>query len=364
MKHTARSFALGALLVSAAWSAASPSLAQTPSTTATAAPGAPAGSTAPLKPGASSSVSAPAAPIDAVRAEALLDEGMGLLGKGSLNEACAKLEESYRLHERGDTLLNLAECHTRQGKTATAWAEFDKAIQIGLSVKFKEAIEVAKQRRDMLAEKLSSLTVAVAPEVAALEGFAIELGRVPLPRERWNAPTNRDPGPYEVKARAKGYLEFTARVELGPEKDRKTITVTLEKEPPRPVASSLPPPPPPPAPPPQRPLAVWPLVVGGAGLALLGVSAGFGADLLDAGDQLDKQCGLDRASCPSGTDLSGLRTRELTSFGVFTGAGIAGILALGAAGVGLGLDLSKRNAPASVGLVVAPGYAGVKGSFR
>ena len=116
-------------------------------------------------------------------------------------------------------MLNLAVCHRRQGKTATAWAEFDKALTHGTKVGFPEAIEEAKRLRDELAAMLSKLTVTVPPATAALEGLTVEVDGNPWPRERWNIAFVIDPGPIRVRARAKGYKPFEVQVELGADKD-------------------------------------------------------------------------------------------------------------------------------------------------
>ena len=83
---------------------------------------------------------------DQQKAEELFERGRKLMqGATTLDEACRTLEESLKLMDRGDTVLNLAECHRRQGKTATAWAEFDRALSHGSKVGFTEAIQAATQ---------------------------------------------------------------------------------------------------------------------------------------------------------------------------------------------------------------------------
>ena len=92
--------------------------------------------------GAANGQPAPAAPPPEQRAMELFDEGRNMMTQtGKLEEACSKLADSYELAKRGDTLLNLAECHRRQGKTATAWREFDHAIRYAQDVEYDEAIE-------------------------------------------------------------------------------------------------------------------------------------------------------------------------------------------------------------------------------
>jgi hypothetical protein len=288
---------------------------------------------------------------DQAVAEALFDRGHKLMGSNAtLDEACRTLEQSLKLMDRGDTALNLAECHRRQGKTATAWAEFDHAITHGYKVGFAEAIQTATRLRDELAGQLSKLTVTVSPETATLPGLTVEVLGRPWPRERWNAGHVIDPGPVRVRAQATGYKPFEVQVNVGPDRDTQSVVVVLEVEPPPPPA--LPPPPPPPRlVKPSRPL--WPWLVGAAGVALGAAAVGSEIVSVRAGHELDDKCGPSRQSCPppSTYDYSSARGRELTGYGLFVGLGAAGLVALGAAGVGLALPV--RAAP-SASFVVSP----------
>ena len=49
----------------------------------------------------------------------------------------------------------------------------------------------------------------------------------------------------------------------------------------------------------------------------------------------DDNCGADRTACPASYDFMSDRAREERSFGLFLGFGAGGIVALGAAAIGL-----------------------------
>ena len=301
---------------------------------------------------------------DQLTAEELFERGRKLMeSNATLGEACRTLQDSLKLMDRGDTMLNLAECHRRQGKTATAWAEFDKALSHGARVGFSEAIQTATRLREALAARLSKLTVTVPPASATLEGLTLEVDGDPWPRERWNTAVVIDPGAILIRARARGYKPFDVQVELGADKDAKSVVVVLELEPPPP-----PPPPPPPRPLPPGPKAmpsrpVWPWIVGAAGAAFGGAAIGSEIVSLGAHSELDARCGPARQSC-HGYDYHPARSRELLGFGLFVGLGAGGILALGAAGVGLGLAPRARGPGGpSTSWVVSPTSIAVQTSF-
>lgn len=305
---------------------------------------------------------------DAAEASRLFSEGRARMQEaGRLDEACLTLAKSYELRKRGDVLLNLAECHRRQGKTATAWREFDEAIRYAEEAEFAEAIEAAKTLRDALAKDLSELMVSVPSDPPPPEGLVILLDSKPLPSEQWGVRLFVDPGRHSVTATATGYEMFTGSADVKRGANRAVIEVKLDKLPEEPPPKVIPPPPKPPAaPPPEKGgVQAWGLIVGAAGLAMLGVSYGFGVYAVDRGGELDLFCGgEERLACRNrpefGFDQESARSDELLGFGMFVGFGIAGIGATATGVVSLIADLTVESKP-EVAIVpwMVPGGGGV-----
>ena len=67
---------------------------------------------------------------DKAAADAAFAEAKRLVAAGKLAEACPKFEVSYNEDPQVGSLLNLADCHERTDKLATARAEFHSAVEL------------------------------------------------------------------------------------------------------------------------------------------------------------------------------------------------------------------------------------------
>src|SRR5690348_1000013 len=63
-------------------------------------------------------------------AEALFEEGRKLMAEGKVAEACPKFADSEQLDASSSTLLNLASCYEKLGRTASAWATYREAASL------------------------------------------------------------------------------------------------------------------------------------------------------------------------------------------------------------------------------------------
>jgi hypothetical protein len=166
-----------------------------------------------------------APPVQAVlpAAEALFQEGRQLLAKGSLAEACERFAESYRLEASSGTLLNLALCHEKQDRTATAWAEYRAAARLASSQGREDRVAVAEGKAAALESRLPRLTfvtetsvhdLRVVSDDGALGESGMSVGTA--------VPVN--PGVHHLTVTAPGFRSWTTTIEVK-EAEQRTVRI-------------------------------------------------------------------------------------------------------------------------------------------
>lgn len=171
-------------------------------------------------------------PADKSLATSLFKEGRALVDQGHIAEGCRKLEESQRLDPGGGTLLNLALCHEKEGRTATAWAEFTEALGIAKRDDRPQRAEFARTHIAQLEPSLSRLVVQV-PHAADAPDIEIKRDGSVIGRAAWGSPMPVDPGDHLIEASAPGKVTWKETVNVGPKGDTKTLAVPpLEAAPP------------------------------------------------------------------------------------------------------------------------------------
>jgi hypothetical protein len=254
---------------------------------------------------------------DVAAAEVLFRNGRDLLEQGDYAGACPKLAESYRLDPSSGTALNLALCHYKQGKTATAWAEYLVAARVSRQQNQNERVVEAQRIAAELEPELSRLTVIVNRPVA---GEIVMRDEVELAASSFATSLPVDPGKHTIRASAPGYEPISLEVTIGAARDAQRIVVpalTLRAD--ASVHRSG-----------ERRSSALPWVFGGAGLAALAVGSAFGVLALD-------KYGDAKRACPTRTDCGQGALDARASAGKYAlvadiGVGL-GVLGIGAAGV-------------------------------
>lgn len=295
---------------------------------------------------------------DRVLADALFREGRALMEQEKIREACAKFAESYRLDRALGTLINLALCHEKEGRTATAWAEFNEAAAEAAAEK-DDREPFARKHVAALAAELPRLALAVAPEASALLSLEIRLDGAALGRAAWSSPLPIDPGEHEIRATAEGKRPWSANVIIPKGAGVTSLSV--------PALEDLPKPDRPPSPPPASPAEPrsgsaqrtlgW--VAGGGGVAGLAVGTVFGLHALSLKSERDAHCSSGNLCDQEGVDKDGearsaatISTIGFVAGGVLAATGVVLILTapkdstrVGVSGRGLfvGGDVLKRK---------------------
>lgn len=163
--------------------------------------------------GAIERVAIAADPQEQQLAQALFDEGRRLMEAKRYGEACPKLAESQRLDPGGGTLLNLAICHEKDGKLATAKNDFDEALALAIKDGRKDRQTIARERMTAIDASIPRMTVMVAPS-SDVDGLEVKLDGLVLRRAAWGVATPVDPGSHLVEATATGRAPWSSSVTL------------------------------------------------------------------------------------------------------------------------------------------------------
>ena len=143
---------------------------------------------------------------DQAAARALFDEGRALMKAGQYANACPKLEAARKLYTSAGILLNLADCHEKIGRAASAWTEFGEAAAVAKRTNRDDDAEEATRRQAALEPSLPHLTIRVAH---AVPGLGVKRDGAPIAPAAWGAALPVDPGAHEIRAEAAGFEPWT-----------------------------------------------------------------------------------------------------------------------------------------------------------
>lgn len=146
-----------------------------------------------------------------------------MLEEGQVDLACPKLEESQRLDPGGGTLLNVALCHERQGRLATAWAEWREGLAVARSDGREDRASLALEHATALEPRVPR--VAFALDDAPAPDVVVTLDQRRLAAAAWSSHTAIDPGAHTLTVTRPGYEPFELRFEIAAGEAKRTITV-------------------------------------------------------------------------------------------------------------------------------------------
>lgn len=329
----------------------------------------------------SASAQSAAASTDKVAAEALFEDGRRLVAAGKLAEACPKFADSERLDPSPATLLNLASCYEKVGRTATAWATYREAASAANAAGRAEYVTTAQRHAEALAPRLARLTVQVQHPVAGLQ---VSQDGAHIDVHALGVPIPIDPGSHTIEANAPGYKAWASTVNVAQDGAQASITIPdLEplptpEAPTPPVAAPVPVPSPvvSPSPAPVTPAPeaahagsgqrVTGVILGAVGVVGLGLAGVFSVVAKNDYNGSLTNCQAGNASLCNTTGVSQRSTAR--TYGDVASVAVA----VGAAALAGGLVIwitapsAERPPPpiARLGIVPTPGGALLEGAFQ
>ena len=327
---------------------------------------------------------------DKAAAEGLFDQGRAAMQEGDFAKACGLLERSQHIDAAVGTLLYLAECYEKSGRTASAWATFREAADTATAAREPQRARTGRERAQRLEPQLSRLTIQVAPETQQLPALVIDRRDKQIQAALFNVPVPTDPGEYTISASAPGYESWSGTVTVPERAGRVSIAVpALRKssEPDKGAAAVAPVAPGPGAPVADRPtpggdtstaglnLSTGPtetrssaqrtmgVVLGAAGVVGIGVGTFFGLRAFSKNGEAEDHCPNGICQDPQGPGLTDDAKNAATAANIAFGVGLVAL----AGGVVLYLTAPSGDGTAQSGALharVGPGSIVLGGSFR
>lgn len=281
------------------------------------------------------------------RAQELFQQGLAAVDAGDCAQAIPLFQRSQATYPARGTLLNLAGCEAKLGKVASAWQHLKELV--GQLEPSDPRLAVAREKMAALEPRIPRLVIEVAP--GAPNPMTIALSGSPLPAGSLGADLPVDPGDHVLVVTWPGGATGETRVSLAegvrqvvrlePRSAQQRPAPAVSRPIPAPVANQLHPKPaakPPglqpnaPDSPPtdRRPLG---FVIGGIGLAAVGVGAVTGILAIGVKSDLEETCPVPSACSQEGQGLAS-KGEALTTTGTITflaglafiGGGIALVL--------------------------------------
>jgi hypothetical protein len=150
---------------------------------------------------------------DRAAAEAMFQEATALMDAKKYAEACDKFAASQQLDPGLGTMLYLADCYDRAGRSASAWALFREVEDRSRRAAQPDRERIAGERATALEPKLSKLEVRVAPK-QQVRDLELRVAGSVLPQASWNVALPVDPGLTKIEARAPGKRPLTLQINV------------------------------------------------------------------------------------------------------------------------------------------------------
>lgn len=303
--------------------------------------------------------------LDAARA--LAEAGFQLYEQGDYATALDRFTEAEEIYHAPPHVLYIARASAKVGKLVEARKAYEQLAGEDLGAnapeQFREAQQTARGELEPLRSRIPSLVINVTG--ISIDSAIVTIDGQGVPPKALGGPVEVNPGEHELVLRAEGRepTRQSVTIEEGTQSSIELAAGALSESG---ESSSGPGPSLPPAADEAEPSIVPPIIVGGVGVALIGVGAITGVMTLNDAAELKDRC--PQNPCPPeneslGDEIETLSTISTVTFIVGGAAVAAGVLWLVLQGGGDSSTTDDTVARPDVRLVVGGPYVGLEGTF-
>jgi hypothetical protein len=234
-------------------------------------------------------------------AESLYQDGKRYLQAEDYGHACPKLAQSYKIDPAGGTALLLAICYEQQGKLASAWARYNDALALAKRDAREDRQRRAQEGLETVEPKLSYIRLTLDPSGSGMAGLTLSIDGTELPAIS-DTRLPIDPGLHQLIIKAPNHEDWKTEIDVGGPAEVKDVWVPALRSETR--VSTIPSSP-------TRAASPLPVtensakttegvshaearrsayVIGGAGIAAVGVGAYFGIRAIKLNHDANQWC--------------------------------------------------------------------------
>jgi hypothetical protein len=146
-------------------------------------------------------------------AEMLFQQAKRLLDAGDVAAACVKFKASLDVDHANGTVSALAFCHEKEGKSASAWAEYNEVLSDGVRNHRPEQAKYAEEHIAALARQLRTVRIK-----SADDQLTVTIDGAVIPIVALSMPVPIDPGAHVFAIQKSGYdpISLTETFAPGP----------------------------------------------------------------------------------------------------------------------------------------------------
>jgi hypothetical protein len=174
-------------------------------------------------------------------ARSLAVDGLKLAQAGNCVEAVPKLERAEKLYHSPVVASRLGECYVSLGKLVEGTEVLRKVLREPLPADppaaLSKALERAQKALDSAKPRIAGLTL----KIATVTDLAVKIDGDAVPGALLETEIPSDPGEHQIEATAPGFLKASTRITVA-EGEKKTVTLTLARDPNAPVVVAAAPP--------------------------------------------------------------------------------------------------------------------------